>query len=212
MPHLWPLFDLRIVTPRLDLRLARDDELVELAKVAAAGLHPADQMPFAVPWTRQPSPQLERGFLQFHWRTRGELTAESWRLPLACFAGGTAVGTQDVGADDFAIRRHVSTGSWLGAAHQRQGIGTEMRAAVLHLAFDGLGAESAASSAGDDNPGSIRVSETLGYVDDGFDVHASEGRRRRVRRFVLPRERWLETRRDDIRIEGLDGCRRLLGA
>jgi RimJ/RimL family protein N-acetyltransferase len=212
MGNMWPPFDLRIVTPRVELRLARDDELVELAQLAAAGIHPPDEMPFAVPWTREPSPRLERGFLQFHWRMRSALTPESWSLPFACFVGGTAVGTQDIGADEFAIRRHVSTGSWLGAAHQRQGIGTEMRAAVLHLAFDGLGAESAESSASEDNPASIGVSRALGYGDDGCEVHAIEGRRRRMRRFVLERERWLESRRDDIRIEGLDACRELLGA
>lgn len=44
---------------------------------------------------------------------------------------GVVVGTQGIGARDFAIRREVSTGSWLGRAYHRQGLGTEMRAAVL---------------------------------------------------------------------------------
>lgn len=57
--------------------------------------------------------------------------------------------------------RQVSTASWLGLHHQRQGIGTEMRAAVLHLAFAGLGAVDALSGAFEDNPSSFSVSEKL---------------------------------------------------
>jgi hypothetical protein len=79
----WPLFDLRIRTPRLELRVADDDCVVELARVAAAGIHPEDYMPFGVPWTERPSPELERGMLQWHWRARGEWSAANWRLPFA---------------------------------------------------------------------------------------------------------------------------------
>ena len=40
------------------------------------------------------------------------------------------IGTQKLGARDFAITREVDTGSWIGLRHQGQGIGTEMRAAA----------------------------------------------------------------------------------
>ena len=59
--------------------------------------------------------------------------------------GGAIAGTQGLSGRDFAVLREVHTGSWLGQRYQRQGIGTEMRAAVLHLAFAGLGAEYATS-------------------------------------------------------------------
>ncbi len=42
-----------------------------------------------------------------------------------------------------------------------------MRAAVLLLAFDHLGARTARSEAFADNPASLRVSEKLGYAPDG---------------------------------------------
>ena len=67
---LWPLFDLRVRTGDLELRLPADDDLVELAQIAKAGIHPPDETPFAVPWTDVPSPQFERSFLQFHWSSR----------------------------------------------------------------------------------------------------------------------------------------------
>ncbi len=42
-----------------------------------------------------------------------------------------------------------------------------MRAAVLHLAFAGLGAQHAVSGAHDHNTASLTVSRKLGYRDDG---------------------------------------------
>jgi len=47
--------------------------------------------------------------------------------------------------------------------------GTEMRAAVLHLAFDGLGAREAHSASFEDNPASQRVSLANGYQSNGGD-------------------------------------------
>lgn len=85
------------------------------------------------------------------------------------------VGIQDVGARGFAVTRQVGTGSWLGWDHQGKGIGTEMRAAVLHLAFEGLGAVVAVSEALEGNTASERVSERLGYRSSGIDLVEARG-------------------------------------
>ena len=69
---------------------------------------------------------------------------------------------QDIGAENFRAVRSVETGSWLGRAHQGQGIGREMREAVLHLAFAGLGAEEALSGAFEDNAASLATSRAVG--------------------------------------------------
>jgi RimJ/RimL family protein N-acetyltransferase len=68
---------------------------------------------------------------------------------------------------DFAVRREIMTGSWLGMRSQGRGLGTEMRAAVLMFAFDHLGARTARSEAFVDNPKSNGVSRKLGYQPDG---------------------------------------------
>ena len=60
---LWPLFDLRLRTERLELRLPNDDEIAQLCEVARAGIHDPEEMPFAFPWTDKPSPRFEREFL-----------------------------------------------------------------------------------------------------------------------------------------------------
>jgi RimJ/RimL family protein N-acetyltransferase len=208
---LWPLFDLRIRVADLELRLPTDDDLVELAAVAKAGIHSADEMPFAVPWTDAPSPQFERGFVQYHWSTRASWQPSNWTLEFGVAKRGSLVGTQGVGARDFATLRTVNTGSWLGQAFQRQGIGRLMRQAVLGLAFDHLGAEVAMSSAFLDNVASSRVSEAIGYERNGVDLVAPRGSPREMRRYRLTKERWHARPRPEIRIDGLEACLDLLG-
>lgn len=208
----WPLFDLRIRTPRVELRLPSDDDLVALCDLARDGITEAGApSPFFHAWHQRPSPELERAALQFHWRARAELTPEKWVLPFVIVAGGVIVGTQGVDAEEFPVVRSVGTGSWLGRRYQGQGLGKEMRAAALHFAFAGLGAQVAFSAAWVDNERSARVSRSLGYEDDGFHVKSREGEAMRLRRFRLERERWEERRRFDIEIEGLDGCLEMLG-
>src|SRR5205085_1357591 len=64
---LWPLFDLRLRTGNLELRLPTDDDLVALVAVARGGIHPPEEMPFGVAWTDAPSPEFERNFARFYW-------------------------------------------------------------------------------------------------------------------------------------------------
>jgi hypothetical protein len=101
LTDLWPLFGLRLSTPRLELRVPDLDDLAALAAVAATGVHDPAVQPFAAEWTDGPPEQ--------------------------------------------------------------------MRAAVLDLAFEGLGAEYAVSEAFADNAASYAVSRKLGYADDGIE-------------------------------------------
>jgi RimJ/RimL family protein N-acetyltransferase len=208
----WPLFDVRVRTPHVELRLPTDDDLVALAELAVAGVHDPAEMPFDVPWTERPPGELERGVFQWNWRGRAEWDPDDWRLTLAVFAAGEVVGAQDVNAREFAVRRVVVTGSWLGRRHQGRGIGKEMRAAVLHLAFAGLDAAWAESAAFHDNHASIAVSRAVGYEDNGLGIGARRGEAALQQRFLLSRGRWEARRRDDITIEGLDPCRSMFGA
>ncbi|MGN6611612.1 MAG: GNAT family N-acetyltransferase [Angustibacter sp.] len=80
---------------------------------------------------------------------------------------GELVGMQDVHAEDFPQTRVVSTGSWLGRAHQGQGTGTLMRQLVVGFAFDELDAEQCESGYVVGNHASASVSRKVGYVDNG---------------------------------------------
>jgi len=209
---LWPLYDLRLRTDRLELRLPTEDEIASLCATARAGIHPGDEMPFAYPWTRKESPRFERDFYQFYLKARADWRPDRWSLILGVFAGLEAIGVQELGATDFASLRSVYTGSWLGQAYQRRGFGTEMRGAVLALAFDGLGAETAETEAFLDNPASAGVSRALGYVSNGIGRLAPDGVPRETERFRMTSEAWRARPRPPVSIEGLAAGLELFGA
>jgi RimJ/RimL family protein N-acetyltransferase len=208
--HPWPLFDLRIRTPHLEMRLPTDDDLLELVRVARSGVVEEGRTVFLVPWHELPSPAMERQFLLHWWKARGTWSPARWQLPLAVILDGAAVGEQEMMATDFEIRRVVSSGSWLGREFHGRGYGTEMRAAMLALAFDGLGAEVATSGYFEGNAASARVSEKLGYLPDGDDICAVEGKRVVEHKVRVTPATW---RRDlmPVTIEGLEPCLKLFG-
>jgi RimJ/RimL family protein N-acetyltransferase len=203
----WPLFGLKVRTPRLEIRLPTDDDLVQLLEVARSGIHDPGYMPFTVPWTDAASPELERSSLKWWWSQRAGWSAEKWSYTGAVFVDGAPVGVQDMNAEHFAELRSVTTGSWLGQRFQGAGLGKEMRAAILHLAFAGLGAEEAHSAAWADNAASIGVSRSLGYRENGETRLLRRGDPARELSFRLTRADWEAARRGDISIDGLDACR-----
>lgn len=207
----WPLFDLVVRTPRLELRLPDEDELIALATLAAEGIHDPSWQPM-MGWTDQPSPELERGVLFWHWGRRGDWRPDAWNYNPVVLVDGEVQGTQGMFANDFANLGVVSTGSWLGRRFQGQGLGKEMRAAMLHLAFAGLGALEAQSGYWHDNTPSRRVSESLGYEPNGERWLLRRGVRDRQVELRLRREVWEATRRDDIELVGLEACLSLFGA
>jgi RimJ/RimL family protein N-acetyltransferase len=208
----WPLFGLAVHTERLVLRLPTDDDLLALIEVVKAGIHPPDVMPFATPWSTLSSPALERGYLAYHWTNRTAWSPDAWELGLAVWSDGVPIGMQGIHARAFAAQRTVHTGSWLGRAYQGHGYGTEMRNAVLALAFDGLGAVSAETEAFLDNAASNAVSRSLGYEENGFGSLAPHREPRETRRFRMTAAGWRSRPRPPVRIEGLEACRDLFGA
>lgn len=198
-------------TPRLTLRPDDDEGLYELAALALRGVHPPQKMPFLHPWTDQAPDDLVRGTVQYHWRARSRLTPSDWNVNFLVRRDGRVIGTQSLSAKAFPITQEVSSGSWLGAAHQRHGFGTEMRAAVLLLAFDHLGAAIARSGAFTDNPASLRISEKLGYRHDGANTCARRGTAATEIRLALT-ARQLARPEWTLEVAGLEDCRRLLGA
>ena len=208
----WPLFDLRVVTPRIELRYVDDTLAVQLAQLAAQGIHDPDFMPFAMPWTDAESPWLERNSMQWFWGCRAETSPTRFHMPLAVVFDGEVVGTTSLDAHDFPILRQFESGSWLGRRFQGQGLGKEMRRATLHLGFAGLGATLATTTAFFDNGPSLGVTRSLGYTPVGIS--------RKVRRDVstdslmyeMTCDHWQQhVRRDDITIHDLEPCLPLIG-
>jgi RimJ/RimL family protein N-acetyltransferase len=192
------------------MRLPTDDDLLQLAAAARSGITDPDQIVFQVPWHHLPSPAFERQFLLHCWGVRGAWSPKHWQLGLAVIIDGYAVGMQDIMAKDFAITRTVSSGSWLAREYHGHGYGTEMRGGMIALAFDGLGAAVAESGYFVGNGPSERVSEKLGYVPNGEEVFAVEGKRMVERKLRVTRDEW---KRDIVpaTIEGLEPCLKLFG-
>lgn len=209
--ELWPPAGVAVRTPRVVLRWPSDDDLVALAEVAAEGVHDESDMPFLNPWTRGTPAEVARNVLRWHWRQWAEWRPTGWEWPAVAVVDDTVVGMQAMEATDFGIGRTVATGSWLGRAHQGRGLGKEMRAAVLHLAFAGLGAQRAETAAFADNSASLAVTCATGYRPNGERVTVAEGRSRRELHFVLDRRTWLARQRDDIELMGVAEARTQFG-
>jgi RimJ/RimL family protein N-acetyltransferase len=150
--------------------------------------------------------------MQHHWTMRATWSTAHWNLNLVTECDGILIGSQSVLADDFAIHRTVSTGSWIGREFQGRGFGKEMRAAVLGFAFDGLAARVAETQAFRDNAASNAVSRALGYEENGIGSLAPQGVARETQRFRMTVDAWRSRPRPPLTIEGLEACRESFGA
>lgn len=199
----WPLYDIVIRTPKVELRLPNEAEYVELMTQADERIYERTGfLPFHTPW-----PGDGIAAMKFMYGTRANWQPDDWHLTLCTFVDGRIVGSQGLVAKDFGVVRGVSTGSWLLPDVQGRGIGREMRTAVLHFAFAGLGAVEAHSQAHVDNHASNRVSEALGYEVTHHEGARFGDVRAESYKLVLRREVWEQHpihRRDDIVFEGLD--------
>lgn len=204
-PEPWPLRHLVLRTPRLELRPPDEAGLYELCDRAHEGIHPADFMPFAVEWTDVDPHELGPNLLRFHWGQLAACMPGDWTINFLVRADGKVIGTQGLIGKWFAVRREVSTGSWLGRRFQGRGYGAEMRAAVLMFAFDHLGAEQARSAAFTSNGASHAVSAKLGYRRDGTERLAVRGKAVTDVRLLLVKDEFVRPGWT-LQTEGVEGC------
>jgi len=204
LPH--PLTRLRLRTPRLELRLATVAELRALYRIAEAGIHDPAFMPFEVAWT---DALEENAFLAFHASRISTWTSDDWHLELVAFVDGAPIGVQGINGLAFGTRRVVTTGSWLGRDRQGRGLGTEMRAAVLTLAFEGLNATVARSGAITGNDASVAVSRRLGYEQVGTHTVSPRGEPVEHADLELRRERFSSP--VTVEVDGLERVRAFFG-
>lgn len=208
----YPLLGVRVSTPTLELHSATDELLDELSELVRSGKTHAEPAPYDDPmsfYEKDPDVRVAK-WLRGIWRGRGHVEPEGWRLYFVVMVEGRPVGEQTVSGVDFATLGTVTTFSWLSADLRGRGLGREMRQAILHLAFDGLGAKEAASDAFVDNQGSNAVSRALGYEPNGSEWATRQGEPALLNRWRLTRDAWEQRRRDDIELHGVEACRALL--
>lgn len=193
----WPLHDLVLRTPDLELRGMTEAWATRLSAVVPADLEHHPELAHVSP---------AADVLQAYWRNAGLWRPTSWVLELVVLRAGEPVGLQALEADDLAVRRVVDTHSWLVPEARGLGLGKQARTAVLELAFAHLGAERAVTEAWTDNAASLGVSRSLAYRDNGVDVHAGP---RLMQRLLLHRDDWRPAW--PVTVEGLAPCLPLLG-
>lgn len=212
MRSAYPLLNAEVRTPKLTLAGASDDLLERMIPEIRHGVVGAGEMPFDDPMPLyQDSPEREWQWLRAIWAGRARVDRHWWRFYFVVMVDGAPVGMQDLVGVDFTVFGTVSTFSWLLPRFRHRGLGTEMRAAVLHLAFAGLDAREASSEAFADNKASHRVSQALGYQPNGTDWATRRGNPAPLRRWKLTRAKWERIRRDDIRLAGISACLPVLG-
>lgn len=210
---LYAPLNVSVVTPRLELRAATDELLEAVAPLVAAGKATADPPPWDDPSAfYEPDPDVRvRRWMQSVWRGRGTVRPDAWRLYFVVIVDDEPVGQQDLTGSEFDAFGTVESTSWVSSDVRRRGIGTEMRSAILHLAFDGLGAAEAHSEGALDNAGSNAVSERLGYERNGMAWATHQDKPVLGQRWRLDRNQWEQRRRDDILMSGVAECRQALG-
>ncbi len=201
----WPMFGIRLSTPDLELRHLTESDLASLAAVLPDDV---EQDPEATTYAGL-DPRANRTAVvhQGYWKARGTWRPESWALSFAVFRGDELIGFQGLEGDDFAVLRTVDSSSFLAAHARGLGLGKQMRAAVLTLAFGPLGARYAISSAWSDNHASLGVSRALGYVDNGLTSHRRGDGAGEMAHVRLTRERWLASEwPEQVSVSGVEEC------
>lgn len=170
-----PLQHLRLRTPRLELRLGSTNELRDLGELFRHGTYPEEMrspITSGLFFEGVKAPGWVDDFVAHHHSWLDESTPSEWYFNLLVFTTEGVVGSQGL---QSRPQRSAFTNSLIGRRYQRQGFGTEARAAVLTLAFNHLGATRAISDAWIGNHASLAVSRNLGYVDAGTELRHPAG-------------------------------------
>jgi len=208
----YPPLNVQVHTPRLSLLGATDDLLEQLVPAVRKGVATAPPWPFDDPMSLyKDSPDREWAWFRAVWSGRSRVSDSFWRLYFVVVVDGEPVGMQDLVGVDFSSLGTVTTFSWLSPEARGLGLGKEMRQAVLHLAFEGLGARQADSEAFVDNHASNRVSQAVGYLPNGLSWATRRGEAAEMNRWRLTRKLWSEVRRDDLELVGVADCAPALG-
>ena len=210
LAEVWPPGGITIETPDLSMRPMSEPDAAWLATVIPPDIEHNPQLP-RYPGLAQPVARRVTA-LQEYWRNRGTWTPEDWCLTFGAWLrgepgspGAHLIGTQTIEGADFARLRVVDSASLLLPEHRGKGLGKQMRRGVLTLAFGHLGAVTAVSGAWHDNPASLGVSRSLGYEDNGVDMHARGESADVIQRVRLTRETWEQSGLDTgIEVAGVE--------
>lgn len=182
----WPLQGIRLRTADLDLQVMTEADLPTLWELLPDDV---EMNPHATTYAGLDERANRRAVLaQGYWRALGLWSPDDWALPFVVRSEGVVVGAQWLEGPDWRADRTVDSSSWLVPGARGRGLGQQMRAAVLALAFGPLRAEAAISSAVIGNAPSLGVSRALGYRETHRSVLEHSGET--LQHVRLAREAW----------------------
>ena len=204
----WPLHGIRLRTADLDLQVMTEADLPTLWSVLPDDV---GMNPHATTYSGLDDRANRSAIIaQAYWRALGVWSPDDWALPFVVRSAGAVVGAQWLEGPDWRSDRTVDSSSWLVAGARGRGLGRQMRAAVLALAFGPLRAEAAISSAVVDNAPSLGVSRSLGYHDTHRSVLEHSGQT--LQHVRLDRKTWDASGRSrHVVVEGVDPALPLFG-
>ena len=198
----WPFYDLRLTCGDVALRGVSDADLEPLLASLPDDLeHDPRSERFA---QLDDISDRRRIFAADIWKHRGTWSPTAWCLDLVVEVEGEPVGVQALEGDDFPTLRTVDSFSWLATRVRGRGLANQMRACILALAFEHLGAVTAVSSARTDNPASLAVSRRLGYVDNGLSRTDTPTGVTELQHVRLTRDRW-QPGQWPVEVTGVEG-------
>jgi len=201
----WPMFDIRLTTPDLQLRHLTEADLSTLAAILPED---TEQDPSLTTYDGlDPAVNRKVRVYQGYWRALAAWRTQSWALAFGVFHNDELVGHQGLEGEDFAALRTVDSSSFLAETVRGRGYGKQMRAAVLTLAFGHLGARFAITSAWTDNHASLGVSRSLGYVDNGITAHRRSDMAGEMTHLRLTRDQWMaSTWPQQVTVSEIEKC------
>lgn len=201
----WPLYGIRLTYGDVSLRPVRETDLDLLARLLPddAEHDPSSEMLEGLSLEEN----RRRILLQSYWRSWGTWSVDSWCIYFLVSHRDRVVGVQTLEADHFRSLRTVDSSSWLRRDARRIGIGIAMRTAVLSLAFDSLGAETAITAARQDNQASLGVSSHLGYEGNGVSTSLSPSGPCTLQHMILRRSTWVRAALGEgVAVTGVAAC------
>jgi RimJ/RimL family protein N-acetyltransferase len=203
----WPVLDIRLGIGDLELSPMTEADLGPLADLLPDDL---ELDPAATTYAGQTAlltDRIARGTVvhQGYWKAYGTWSPEAWRLSFVVRQGGAFIGVQELEGNDFARLRTLDSSSFLVVAARGQGLGQQMRQAVLALGFGPLGAQAAVTEAWHDNHASLGVSRALGYLPNGEALHRRGDGTDTMVHLRLTRADWVASgRADAVEISGVE--------
>ena len=203
----WPVLDVRLRVGALELSPMTEADLAPLADRLPDDL---ELNPAATTYAGQTAPLTDRiargtAVHQGYWKAYGTWSPEAWRLSFVVRQGGAIIGVQELEGNDFARLRTLDSSSFLVVAARGQGLGRQMRQAVLALGFGPLVAQAAVTEAWHDNHASLGVSRALGYLPNGQALQRRDDGTDTMLHLRLTRADWLASgRAGAVEISGVE--------